>query len=477
MDAYSSPKSGADGSTGQFLSPGDWLSDIDAPLMGEIATAAADIALIIEDGIVRDVAVREESLLSEGFNEAWLNKPWQDTVTSDSRSKIDDLLSETPGPQRWRQVNHPSQTALDVPIRYTALKLGRSNRIIALGRDLRSVSTLQQRLVEAHQELERDYVQMRDMEGRYRLLFDVISEPVIVADMHDQTIEEANPALGDLLGLAEKDLHGSPLQTVFDGKAAKALDAYLGRVLSKGTEQLDDIMLSTGRSATLAGSVFRQGRETRLILRLLSVDGEKTTQGKSSNIASYVDDLPDAVVISDSDQRILAVNAAFSDLTQTSGETETKGARLQDYLGRSGTDLNVLFSTLRKHGVVRNFATITRSRFGAEEPAEVSAVSVNSEAGDVYAFSIRNVARRLNEDVRLDEKLPSSASQFIELVGRVPLKDIVSESTALIERLCIEAALDISNNNRASAAEMLGLSRQGLYLKLKRVGLDERGKK
>ena len=156
-----------------------------------------------------------------------------------------------------------------------------------------------------------------------------------------------------------------------------------------------------------------------------------------------------------------------------SGDASAKGERLQDFLGRSGTDLNVLFSTLKKHGVVRNFATVTRDRYGMEEQVEVSAVAAPADDRNVYAFSIRNVSRRMKENARLDEQLPSTAAQFIELVGRVPLKDIVRESTALIERLCIEAALEISNNNRASAAEMLGLSRQGLYLKLKRVGLTQ----
>ncbi|MGC2525870.1 MAG: helix-turn-helix domain-containing protein [Stellaceae bacterium] len=42
-----------------------------------------------------------------------------------------------------------------------------------------------------------------------------------------------------------------------------------------------------------------------------------------------------------------------------------------------------------------------------------------------------------------------------------------------IERLCIEAALELTGDNRASAAEMLGLSRQGLYMKLRRYGLGE----
>jgi DNA-binding NtrC family response regulator len=47
-------------------------------------------------------------------------------------------------------------------------------------------------------------------------------------------------------------------------------------------------------------------------------------------------------------------------------------------------------------------------------------------------------------------------------------------STDLIERLCIEAALELTRNNRASAAEMLGLSRQSLYVKLRRYGLVDR---
>jgi DNA-binding NtrC family response regulator len=60
-----------------------------------------------------------------------------------------------------------------------------------------------------------------------------------------------------------------------------------------------------------------------------------------------------------------------------------------------------------------------------------------------------------------------------ELIGRVALKDLVREATDVIERLCIEAALELSGDNRASAAEILGLSRQSLYVKLRRYGLGD----
>ena len=51
------------------------------------------------------------------------------------------------------------------------------------------------------------------------------------------------------------------------------------------------------------------------------------------------------------------------------------------------------------------------------------------------------------------------------------LKELVRESSDLVEKLCIEAALELTKNNRASAAALLGLSRQSLYSKLHRFGM------
>jgi DNA-binding NtrC family response regulator len=45
----------------------------------------------------------------------------------------------------------------------------------------------------------------------------------------------------------------------------------------------------------------------------------------------------------------------------------------------------------------------------------------------------------------------------------------------VIEAMCIEAALEITHDNRASAAELLGLSRQSLYAKLRRYDIGAVG--
>jgi DNA-binding NtrC family response regulator len=81
--------------------------------------------------------------------------------------------------------------------------------------------------------------------------------------------------------------------------------------------------------------------------------------------------------------------------------------------------------------------------------------------------------RRPVAENRSQHALPRSVEQLTELVGRVSLKELVRETTDVIERLCIEAALELTGDNRASAAEMLGLSRQSLYVKLRRYGLGD----
>ena len=104
---------------------------------------------------------------------------------------------------------------------------------------------------------------------------------------------------------------------------------------------------------------------------------------------------------------------------------------------------------------------------------EISAVSVRSAGQPCFGYAVRNVGPRVHVAPRAAKELPRSVEQLTELIGRVALKDLVREATEVIERLSIEAALELTGDNRASAAEMLGLSRQSLYVKLRRYGLGD----
>ena len=124
---------------------------------------------------------------------------------------------------------------------------------------------------------------------------------------------------------------------------------------------------------------------------------------------------------------------------------------------------------------MRLFATTLRGEMGSVTDVEISATMVPHGERPFFGFTIRDVGRRLAVEPRPGRQLPRSVGQLTELVGRVPLKDIVGETTDLIEQLCIEAALELTRDNRASAAEMLGLSRQSLYVKMRRFGLGDLG--
>jgi transcriptional regulator PpsR len=178
-------------------------------------------------------------------------------------------------------------------------------------------------------------------------------------------------------------------------------------------------------------------------------------------------------VVTDAEGRILIANRAFADLTQLASEDLAQGEPLERWLGRPGVDMNILITNLRQYGSVRLYATTLRSEHGRPSDVELSAVSVPHGEQPCLGFTIRHVGQRLNAQAHPDKPLPRSVEQLTELVGRVSLKDLVRESTDLIERLCIEAALELTRDNRASAAEMLGLSRQSLYVKLRRYGLGD----
>jgi transcriptional regulator PpsR len=148
---------------------------------------------------------------------------------------------------------------------------------------------------------------------------------------------------------------------------------------------------------------------------------------------------------------------------------------LERWLGRPGVDLAVLVSNLRQRGAVKLFATTLRGEFGISTEVEISAVMLAQGEPAVLGFTIRDVGRRLAGEGKAPDNLPRSVNQLTELVGRVPMKEIVGETTDLIEKRCIEAALELTRDNRASAAEILGLSRQSLYVKLRRYGLGDLG--
>jgi hypothetical protein len=130
----------------KFDAPKQSLSGLGADAVAALLSASADVVLVLDaHGVIQDVS-SSNGLLNQARDATnWLGKSWLDTVTVESKSKIERLLKEADNDGRvsWRQVNVPTVDGPDLPISFCALRVGPKGRTIALGRDLRSAAELQ----------------------------------------------------------------------------------------------------------------------------------------------------------------------------------------------------------------------------------------------------------------------------------------------------------------------------------------------
>jgi transcriptional regulator PpsR len=472
--------------SGQFDAPKRSLGDLEASLAGEVLACTSDLTLIIDDkGVIRDLAFASDEL-AQLVGDGWLGQPWVDTVNEDTRPKVTAILGEAGqgGVIRGRHLNQRLASGEDLAVQYTFARLpgvGRqAARLLAFGRDQRPTAALQQRLVEAQLSVERDYARFRQAELRYRHLFQVAAEAVLVVDAASGKVVEANPAAAALFEAAADKLVGVSFPVGMTPRSARAVQTLLATVRRSGRAEPVMAELAANRAEVRVSATLVHQDTTSLLLVRLTRGGDvhenaPSSQADGSMLLQLAQSSPDSLVVTDLDGRVLAANAEFLGLTQMANEDLLRGQSLDRWLGRSGVDLGVLVSNLRQGGSVKLFATTVCGEFGSITEVEISAVMVASADPAFLGFTIRDVGRRLTSEGEGLKGLPRSVNQLTELVGRVPLKEIVGETTDLIEKLCIEAALELTRDNRASAAEILGLSRQSLYVKLRRYGLGDLG--
>jgi len=432
--------------------------------------------LLDDNGRILDVDCEDGLGLPRDIR-SWIGKDWIDTVCEESRSRLSSLLREASEPQatRWIQVKHPSPSGSDFPVEYRAVGIPRAGRILAVGRELQAIASLQQQLIDAQQALERDYWRFREMETRHRLLLRMVSEGTLILEASTLRVLEANPAADLLLGDHEKGVVGRTFPEGFDAQGISAVKELLSRLTVGAEPQAVKVRgMAERQDLVVSAMMIRQGQTSLILIRIkpAGLPGlAHVAPASQSPLERAVESAPDCVVVTDEEGHLLDANPAFFALAQLPGTQAVMGESLDRWLGRSGVDLKVLISNLKKYGSIRLFRSSMRSDIGAVTEVEVSAAREEGGGKPRLSFFIRDIGRRLSGQVSSGQSLPMWLAELTERVGHAPLKELVRESTAQIERLCIEAALKLTGENRASAAELLGLSRQSLYVKLARYGL------
>jgi transcriptional regulator PpsR len=176
-------------------------------------------------------------------------------------------------------------------------------------------------------------------------------------------------------------------------------------------------------------------------------------------------------VVLDQNGVVRSANRAFLDLTQTAVEASVVGKRLSQWFAVPGSDSALLASVQRNHRV-RLFPTTLEGELGSEIAVEITAVGDRDASPSHYGVLMRDVSRRQPAEQVRGNSLGTALGVVSEGLGSASMTTMVRDTVEAVERHCIAEALTRVDGNRSAAAELLGVSRQSLYSKLSRYGLD-----
>lgn len=435
--------------------------------------ATADIWLLIApDGLILDAGSPGPDM-PDSLGSSLANQNVFDTLAADSHAKarlmleIDRLAHDGP---LWREINHAlhaRQTPL--AIRYSSTAVG-DGLVLWVGRDLSQASALHGWLLQAQQDMEREQAHLRASLQTTQTVLAHIPQAVIVVDPGSRKIDQANQAAQRVAGRKQPLKAGEPVSRYFDRDSQDALGELISEAVLGHAASAEVALAGDAGEVRVEAVAVRTARSTRVLLTL----------GQPQNPGHHVDGepwhkvahaLPGALAVADRSLAITAVNPAFLDLSGFPSKAAAIGTALGDVLGRTGIEMSVLHANLREHGAVQNFATVLRSLSGRLVDVLISAVTLGGSDSQTYALLITPPLPGAARTAPAANPAPVSDVDYTALIGRQSLKDIVRDAADGIERRCIEHALGMTGNNRASAAELLGLSRQSLYTKLHRYGL------
>ena len=448
-------------------------------ILGDIIANAADLAIVISDvGQVLSVLVNPHQA---GFEraESWEGRDIREFLTVESIPKLERRLAEITQEQATRrtiELNHSDGSDWEFPIRYSLHRIGPDGTLLLLGRDLRPIAEMQQQLVKAQMALERDYESQREFDTRFRVLMEATRDAVVFVALGTGRVVEANSAAATLLGVSAEDLTGQVFAQEFESKRrGELMSSLTATAIAETTTPIELMARRSRKRLLITPSVFRAAGERMLFARIESAEEiERISDELTENLAALYHSGVDGIVFTDRDGIIRAANDAFLNLTDVAHVTMVKAKPLADFLARGLVDTKVLIDNAARTGHMRLYATKMLSAYGSQVPVEISATYLNDRTTPAIVFVIRDASRaeavRKSGTAVTDEGVKS----VMELVGSATLKDIVSETTDVVEKMCIETAVELTNNNRVAAAEMLGLSRQSLYVKLRKYGLLSR---
>lgn len=448
--------------------------------MAALPTVQPDITLLLDmEGVIREATL--SPAMSVESVDGWLGRPWVEIAGDMGGDKVKRMVDDArvSGISAFRQINQRFPSGLEIPMEFTTVLLGGRAGMLAIGKNLQAVAELQSRLIAAQQTMERDYWKLREIETRYRLVFDASNEAVMIVSAANLRIIEANRTAIEAVSSPRRrneDLAGRELLHDVAAEDREAVREMLARIRERGKAL--SILVHLGAEANpwmLRGSLITAEPVHVFLLQFTPATdlSAQAPTGERSTVEDLVDYLPDGFVALDPTGIIRHANQAFLDLVQIGSKGSAIGESLGRWLWQPGADLNALLANIQRHKTVRLFTTTIRGELGTDTEIEISAGSGDGEQNHIGVL-LRNVARRLPSSGESDF-LRTALGSMSEQIGKSSLRKLVKNTVGIVEQHYVKEALELAGGNRTATAELLGLSRQSLYAKLNRYGLDDKG--
>ena len=460
---------------GRHLLNSGTLPLIAPELLSEIVASACDMALLVSPSMkIVSVLVNPAHEMRSRVAD-WEGTHLKSILAPESWRKLEARLAELAGRRGPSvvELNHSDRATWEFPVRYSLHRIGPDDSVLMIGRDLRPIAEVQQQLISAQLALERDYEAQRETDTRYRVLMEVGRDPILIVSMSSGRILDVNAAAASLLGGTRADLVGAAIAQEFEGRRrGEFLESMANLAVTESAEPIELSARRSQKRLLVTPTMFRAAGDRLLMCQLDSTDSlQPQGDDLTDNLARLYQEGVDGIVFTDPDGIILAANEAFLNLTDSANTAAVRGKALGDYLARGAVDMRVLMDNVRRTGQLRLYATRLTTDYSGQIAVELSASWLNDRPKPVLALVVRDVSRA--DTLRRPVGVPNEEGMrnVMELVGSSTLKDIVAETTDVIEKMCIETALELTRNNRVAAADMLSLSRQSLYVKLRKYGL------
>jgi PAS domain S-box-containing protein len=192
---------------------------------------------------------------------------------------------------------------------------------------LSATSALNRRLAQLEETLsekEKSLAALQDSEKRYRRLFESAKDGILILDADTGMVDDVNPFLMQLLGYSYEEFRGKYLWEIGAFKDIAASKDAFNTLQENEYIRYEDLPLETRAGQPIAvefvSNVYLVDHRKVIQCNIRDITATKRAKAERTRLMTAIEQIGEAIVITDAQGNIQFVNPAFEQMTGYSGE-------------------------------------------------------------------------------------------------------------------------------------------------------------